>query len=235
VNRVLGLAEKPFVELELEAAVAMKDEARAKAKRMRLWEIDMASLGSQYADWRRYAGLSSPDEFVKGMWLGKAAAKENMLLADRSVINNALTKAQSGNAQFKKLAKDMNKGVLAYVLGKPNGEQLACEALQLASRSDAAKNELFCQLLKACSKSGKVEDVARALDLLRVGMWAFAPECVVARGRRLAGGGELTPTRRWQARAGEVCVFVCAEEGRGKVRGRGQPRKVRVQGRASGQ
>ena len=122
---------------------------------MRLWEIEMAGLGNEFADWRKFKGLRSADDYVKGKMFGKGAAKEGMLMADSSVILNPISKGGDDPA-LKKLAKDMSKGVVAFTMGKPNGEQLACEALQMAARSEQGRTELFCQLLKASTPSNKV-------------------------------------------------------------------------------
>jgi len=179
VKRCLTLSPKQWYDLELPAAQACGDTNRAKQCKYRLWEIDMAATPGSYARWSNWQGLRTPQEYAKGKWFGKTSTAEGMCMAEKATVNQPLTKDPS--PEFKRMAKEMNKSVLAYcgLKSDPRGpEQAAADALQTGARSNEAKSELYCQLFKAASSSQKVTDPAaydKAYQLLGVAMYCFPP------------------------------------------------------------
>ena len=179
-KRLLGLPAKQWYTLELEAAQKYGDSGRVQQCKLRLWEIDMAAVGDGYARWSNWQGLRTPQEYAKGKFFGKTKCAEGMCMADKAIVNQPLTKDMS--PEFKKMAKDMNKAVLAFVGLKndPRGpDQAAVDALSIASRSPGATNELYCQIFKATSQSPKVQDpqvYEKAFDLLGIALYSFVPQ-----------------------------------------------------------
>jgi myosin heavy subunit len=182
VKRVLALDEKSWLELEVVAATNAGDGKRAKACKMRLWEIEFAHLPSSYERWYEWRGMNSPDEYSKGLWFGKKACRDGMFMASTTVVNASLVKP-SGGPEFKKLAKEINKNVLVWCGLKTDGrgaDAAAVEAIQLASRSDEGKMELFLQCMKAATPNHTKPNIppdshAKAYDLLGICMWYFVP------------------------------------------------------------
>lgn len=180
ISRVLGLPEKEYLKVERVAGEEMGDKKRVRRCDGRLYEIEMSELPSSYERWTSYKGLKSPEDYSKGKWFGKAATRDAMLNAEKVIINSSMTPNE--DPQFKKQAKDMNKGVLAYcgVKKDPRGEENAmAESFYLAGQSEALRNELYCQLFKAATSDpkGKVPSEAnqKALELLGVALWTWLP------------------------------------------------------------
>jgi len=179
-RRCLALSPKEWFQLELPAAEACGDSARVKQCKLRLWEIDMAASNPAYARWSNWQGLRPPQEYAKGKWFGKTSYGEGMCIADKAVVNQPLTREQS--PEFRKLAKDMNKSILAYCGVKSDSrgaDQAACEGLQMASRSQASINEFYCQVFKMATLSPKISDPEihnKAYQLLGITMYCFVPQ-----------------------------------------------------------
>jgi len=180
IARVLGLSEKEYLKLEQIAGEEMGDAKRVRRCKGRLYEIEMSELPSSYQRWQSFNGLKSPEDYAKGKWFGKAACRDAMLNSEKTIINSSMTPNE--DPQFKKQAKDVNKGILAYTGAKkdPRGEDAAMlESFMIAGQNEALKNELYCQLFKAATSDpkGKVpsECNQKAVDLLGVALYCFLP------------------------------------------------------------
>jgi len=180
LDRVLKLSEKEYLKLEQVAGEEMGDTKRVRRCKGRLYEIEMNEVPDSYAKWQGWSGLKSGDDYAKGKWFGKAACRDAMLTSEKVVINSSMTPSE--DPQFKKQAKDMFKGILAYCGLKkdPRGEDNAIhETFAIAAQNDALKNELYCQLFKAATSDpkGKVpqEANAKALNLLACNMYLWMP------------------------------------------------------------
>jgi hypothetical protein len=180
INRVLGLPEKEYLKLEQIAGEEMGDAKRVRRCKGRLYEIEMSELPSSYQQWRSYKGLKNAEDYAKGKWFGKAATRDAMLNSEKVIINSSMT--PNDEPQFKKQAKDMNKGILIYCGLKkdPRGEEAAiAESFNTAALNDNLKNEWYCQLFKASTADpkGKVPSEAnkKALDLIGTTLYCFLP------------------------------------------------------------
>lgn len=180
LERVLGLSEKEYLKLEQTAGEEMGDGKRVRRCKGRLYEIEMSELPSSYQRWQSWKGLKTPEDYAKGKWFGKAATRDAMLNAEKVIVNSSMTVNE--DPQFKKQAKDINKGILAYcgVKKDPRGDGPAMqESFYVAGQSESNKNELYCQLFKASTPDpkGKVPSEAnqKAIELLGVALYCFLP------------------------------------------------------------
>ena len=182
INRVLALPEKEYVQLELIAGEEMGDKKRVRRCKGRLYEMEMDAIPQSYSRWQNWKGFKTPDDYAKGKWFGKAAVRDAFLNVEKAIVNSSLTINE--NPDFKKQAKELNKGVLAYIGVKkdPRGEEGAMsDSFSLANSNDQLKTELLCQLLKASTPDpkGKIpsDANAKANDLLGVFIYTWvAPD-----------------------------------------------------------
>ena len=139
--------------------------------------------------------LRSPDDFVKGRWMGKDKLKKSMLTHTKEALPRSLTKldglvrvgAPAGEGgetagvgeggDLNELALSVFKNVQGWMGDRMYSfpDSLAFDVLCCGVQEEAMRDEVYVQAMKQVRENGKVESVVRGWQLLGLLSECFLP------------------------------------------------------------
>lgn len=171
--------EEKFVQLQLKAAIALKDEVRITRSTIRLRDIFFSRLGDMFV-FKKYPKLLSPAEFANSKGFGFKFNREKIAasfyLHTIQPIHVALTRDLFG--QDATDAKTIFKTILCFMGDRENSSDSATLAFSLINKGMNQVNlraEIYCQLIKQLTNNPTSKSEEKGWQLLSACLDAFPP------------------------------------------------------------
>eukprot|EP01029_Cantina_marsupialis_P007646 TRINITY_DN185_c0_g4_i1.p1 TRINITY_DN185_c0_g4~~TRINITY_DN185_c0_g4_i1.p1 ORF type:complete len:2063 (-),score=796.14 TRINITY_DN185_c0_g4_i1:239-6427(-) len=125
-------------------------------------------------EYTKFSGLRSPDEFAKGVLIGKRKIKERMLIWQSTVINKSLTTLSKNQV---KTAQRLHKAMLGYCGDKTMSfpATLAHEIIQRGLECPSFVDEIYLLIIKHITQNPRYESQIRAWQIMCMAVGAFPP------------------------------------------------------------
>lgn len=172
---LLNTPEEKFVQLQLKAAVANNDPARAIRITIRLKDLFFQKAGDLF-QFEKFGVLRDRMEWasMKFLSFNKEELAMTMLIWTNNPIHASLTQLDSN---LNKIAKAAFKNIFGYMGDRPyqGPELLAQELCQMALENAGIRDELYCQLVKQLTRNPDAQSVQRGWQLMSVFLETFPP------------------------------------------------------------
>jgi len=126
-------------------------------------------------DHKNYANLRTPDDFAKGIMMGKSKVKEGFLTWQALPIPNSLCKLTG--KEDPKTALEIHKDLLGYMGDKqmPFPAMLAQDVLKKGSEIKSIRDEIYMQIIKQLANNPRPESVAKGWQMMCMCVGTFPP------------------------------------------------------------
>jgi len=123
---------------------------------------------------QNFPDMRTPDDFARGILLGKKKIKDGMLRWQNTVMPRSLLDISS---EFNTVAKQIHKDILGYSGDKQMSypATLAKDVLQKGLEKHVLRDEVFCQIMKQLTGNPSFDSIAKLWQLLCMSVSTFPP------------------------------------------------------------